>query len=136
MQSGLIDTVATSPVAALILQWHTQIKYVTNIPLIYVYGVLAVDKKQFQKIAEPDRAVVKQIMTKTFADIDEQNRTDDIKAIAALKNQGITFITPSGPVLAEWRTTAARAVDKMVADGTLPKDAVNQINQLLKEFHD
>ncbi len=136
MQSGLIDTVATSPVAALILQWHTQIKYVTNIPLIYLYGVLAVDKKQFLKIAEPDRAVVKQIMTKTFADIDNQNRTDDIKAIAALKNQGIQFITPSGPVLEEWRTTAAKATDKMVADGTLPKDAVDQINRLLKAFHD
>ncbi len=136
MQSGLIDTVATSPVAALILQWHTQIKYVTNIPLIYLYGILAVDKKQFLKIGESDRAVVKQIMTKTFADIDARNRTDDIKAIAALKNQGIQFITPSGPVLEEWRETAARATDEMVAAGTLPKGVVEQINQLLKEFHD
>ncbi len=136
MQSGLIDTVATSPVAALILQWHTQIKYVTNIPLIYLYGILAVDKKQFLKIGEPDRAIVKQIMTKTFADIDARNRTDDIKAIAALKNQGIQFITPSGPVLEEWRITAARATDEMVAAGTLPKDVVEQIDQLLKEFHD
>mgnify|MGYP005846074737 CR=1 FL=1 len=136
MQSGLIDTVATSPVAALILQWHTQIKYVTNIPLIYLYGILAVDKKQFLKIGEPDRAVVTQIMTKSFADIDARNRTDDIKAIAALENQGIRFITPSGPVLEEWQITAAKATEKMVEEGTLPKGVVEQINQLLEEFHD
>jgi TRAP-type transport system periplasmic protein len=136
LQSGLIDTVATSAVAAVILQWHTQIRYVTDIPLIYLYGVLAVDKKQFLKIAEPDRTVVKQIMTQAFEEIDRQNREDDVKAIAALKNQEIQFITPSGPVLDEWRTTADRATDKMVATGMLPADVVAKIDELLKAFHE
>jgi TRAP-type transport system periplasmic protein len=136
LQSGLIDTVATSAVAAVILQWHTQIRYVTDIPLIYLYGVLAVDKKQFLKIAGPDRTVVKQIMTQAFEEIDRQNREDDIKAIAALKNQEIQFITPSGPVLDEWRTTADRATEKMVATGMLPADVVEKIDALLKVFHE
>lgn len=29
LQTGLIDTVAISPVAAIVLQWHTQVKYLT-----------------------------------------------------------------------------------------------------------
>ncbi|MBA3012924.1 MAG: C4-dicarboxylate ABC transporter, partial [Desulfobacula sp.] len=55
LQSGLIDTVATSPVGAIVLQWHTQIKYVTNIPLIYLYAVLAIDKDQFLKLPPQDQ---------------------------------------------------------------------------------
>ena len=50
LQSGLINTVATSPVGAIVLQWHTQIKYVTNIPLIHLHAVLAIDKKKFSEI--------------------------------------------------------------------------------------
>ena len=33
LQTGLINTVATSPVGAITLQWHDQIKYVTNLKL-------------------------------------------------------------------------------------------------------
>jgi TRAP-type C4-dicarboxylate transport system substrate-binding protein len=33
LQTGLIDIVAMSPIGALVLQWHTKIKYVTEIPL-------------------------------------------------------------------------------------------------------
>ncbi|MCG8566030.1 MAG: TRAP transporter substrate-binding protein DctP, partial [Desulfobacterales bacterium] len=80
LQSGLIDTVATSPIGAVILQWHTQIKYITNIPLIYLHAVLAIDKKRFNRISKADRAVVSQIMTRIFSEIDHQNREDDSKA--------------------------------------------------------
>jgi len=32
LQTGLIDTVATSAVGAIALQWHTQVKYLTEMP--------------------------------------------------------------------------------------------------------
>jgi TRAP-type C4-dicarboxylate transport system substrate-binding protein len=135
LQSGLIDTVATSPVGAIVLQWHTQIKYVTNIPLIYLYAVLAIDKKNFMKISPQDQEIVTRIMTQAFEQIDLQNREDDSKAIEALKNQGIEFITPDKAVQAEWLKTAETASRKMVESGTLPRDAVDKMDRLLLEFH-
>jgi TRAP-type transport system periplasmic protein len=135
LQSGLIDTVATSPVGAIVLQWHTQIKYVTNIPLIYLYAVLAIDKKKFVKISSQDQAVVTRVMTRAFKQIGLQNREDDSKAVAALKNQGIEFITPDKAIREEWIKTAGKASQKMVDSGTLPKAAVDKMDRLLKEFH-
>jgi TRAP-type C4-dicarboxylate transport system substrate-binding protein len=135
LQSGLIDTVATSPVGAIVLQWHTQIKYVTNIPLIYLYAVLAIDKKKFVKISPQDQAVVTRVMTRAFEQIGLQNREDDSKAVAALKNQGIEFITPDKAIREEWLKTAGTASQKMVESGTLPKEAVDKMDRLLKEFH-
>ena len=134
LQSGLIDTVATSPVGAIVLQWHTQIKYVTNIPLIYLHAVLAIDKKKFLKIAPLDQEIVSRVMTRAFNEIGLQNRQDDGKAIAALKNQGIEFITPEEAVIEQWRQTAGKASQKMVESGTLPKEAADQLDGLLKEF--
>ncbi|MBU3950606.1 MAG: TRAP transporter substrate-binding protein DctP [Proteobacteria bacterium] len=134
LQSGLIDTVATSPVGAIVLQWHTQIKYVTNIPLIYLYAVLAIDKDQFLKLPPQDQEIVTRIMTLAFHQIDLQNREDDGKAIVALKNQGIKFITPGKPVQDQWLKIAENASLEMINSGILPKDAGYRLDSLLKEF--
>ncbi len=135
LQTGLIDTVATSPVGAIVLQWHTQIKYVTNIPLIYLHAIFAVDKAAFLKIAEPDRKIVTQIMTNASKEIDVQNREDDINAIQALKNRGVIFITPSKDALDEWQRIADIASKKMVESGVLPRDVVDQLDRYLADFH-
>ncbi|MBT6338507.1 MAG: TRAP transporter substrate-binding protein DctP [Desulfobacula sp.] len=135
LQSGLINTVATSPVGAVVLQWHTQIEYITNIPLIYLHAVLAVDKEKFLKINEQDRKIVTQIMTKALNKIDIQNREDDINAIQALKNRGITFITPSKDDLADWQKIADVASKKMVESGILPRDMADRLDNHLIDFH-
>jgi TRAP-type C4-dicarboxylate transport system substrate-binding protein len=135
LQSGLINTVATSPVGAIVLQWHTQIRYVTNIPLIYLHAVLAIDKKKFSKIAEQDKKITEQIMTKAMKEIGIQNKKDNFKAIQALKNQGITFINPSQKNIDEWHSAARNASEKMVDSGVLPQKIVNQMNRHLADFH-
>ncbi len=135
LQSGLINTVATSPVGAIVLQWHTQIKYVTNIPLIYLHAVLAIEKKKFLKISEADQKIVSQVMTQALKQIDTQNRIDDIKAIQTLKKRGIKFIDPPKEALDEWYKVAGIASQKMIKSGVLPQKIVDKLNVHLKEFH-
>lgn len=135
LQSGLINTVAISPVAAIVLQWHTQIKYVTHIPLIYLHAVLAVQKEQFLKISAQDRDIVTQVMTAALKEIDVKNRADDISAAQTLKDRGITFITPSKEAMDTWQRIARIASKKMVAEGILPRDVVDQLDQHLADFH-
>lgn len=135
LQSGLINTVATSPVGAVVLQWHTQIKYVTNMPLIYLHAVLAVNKKTYLKISEKDRKIVTKVMTDVSKQINIQNEKDDLKAIQALKNRGITFITPPEDILAQWYDIGETASKKMVESGILPQEVVDQLDAHLKDFH-
>ncbi len=135
LQSGLINTVAASPVAAVILQWHTQVKYVTDIPLSYLHAVLAIDKKKFSKIDQNDQKIVTKAMTNAFRQIDLQNRKDDIKAIETLKKRGIKFILPSSEAMDKWRTTAEHASKEMVDSGILPRDIVETIDRHIAEFN-
>ncbi len=135
LQSGLINTVATSPVGAVVLQWHTQIKYITNLPLIYLHAVLAIDKKKFLKISEKDQKIVINVMTDASKQIDIKNREDDIKAVDALKNKGITFISPSKEALEGWNKTGEIASKKMVESGVLPQEIVDQMDKHLANFH-
>jgi TRAP-type C4-dicarboxylate transport system substrate-binding protein len=89
LQTGLIDIVAMSPVGALVLQWHTKVKYVTEIPLVYTLGFMAVDKRAFDKISDADQAVVREVMERTYRNFDEQNLIDNREAFEALLNAGI-----------------------------------------------
>lgn len=135
LQSGLINTVATSPVGAVILQWHTQIKYVTDVPLIYLHAVLAIDKKRFSKLSATDQTIVRRVMGDVSRQIDIRNREDDIRAAETLKKRGITFITPSREAMENWRETGLRASEKMIETGVIPRQKAAEMDALLKTFH-
>ncbi len=134
LQTGLIDTVATSPVAAIALQWHTQVKYLLEMPMLYLYAVLAVDKKVFDKLSAEDQKLVREEMSKAFAEIDHQNREDDGKAIEALKKQGIQFLKPTPEELNEWLKVVEAVPERLIKSGKLSESMFKSFESHLKDF--
>ena len=86
LQTGLINTVAMSPIGAIALQWHTQIKFITDMPLLYSFGVLSMDKKSFKKIKPDDQKIVREVMGRIFSLIDSQNRKNNSEALKVLNS--------------------------------------------------
>ncbi len=89
LQTGLIDIVAIPPIVALVLQWHTKVKYITEIPLVYTYGFMAIDKKAFDKIDAEDQLIVREVMTWMYRNFDKVNLVDNKGAFDALVKAGI-----------------------------------------------
>ncbi len=110
LQTGLIDTVAASPMGAIALQWHTRVKYVTDIPLMYLYGVLIIQRKAFERLQTGDQAVVREVLEATFRRLDRISREENRQAREALVNQGIRFVTPASEEQARWYELVRRAV--------------------------
>lgn len=133
LQTGLIDTVATSPVAAITLQWHTQIKHVTKVPLIYLYAVMAVQKKAFDKLKSDDQQIVRKVFSKAFVELDKESEKDNEKALAALEAQGINIITPNSEQLAAWKALGQQAAQAMIKQGSVSQPMVNKLESLLAE---
>jgi TRAP-type C4-dicarboxylate transport system substrate-binding protein len=93
LQTGLIDIVAISPIGALVLQWHTKVDYITELPLVYTLGFMAIDRKSFGKLSAGDQAIVREVMTETYERFDRQNLVDNREARDALLNSGIEVVT-------------------------------------------
>lgn len=89
LQTGLIDIVAIPPIVGLVLQWHTKVKYITRMPLVYSFGFMAIDKKEFDKISDEDKLIVRDVMTKTYLNFDKGNLLDNQDAFDALVKSGI-----------------------------------------------
>ncbi|MFW5443469.1 MAG: TRAP transporter substrate-binding protein DctP [Methylococcaceae bacterium] len=134
LQTGMINTVAGTPTGALALQWHTKIKYVTDLPISYVFGVLVLNEKFFKKISAQDQAIVSEVMAQVAQDVDKQSRKDNINAIAALKSQGIEFITVEPGVVNELNNLMESANQDIIKNSGLTEDLVGQFEKHLLDF--
>jgi TRAP-type C4-dicarboxylate transport system substrate-binding protein len=115
LQTGLIDTVGTPPIGAIALQWHTAVKYLTETPLMYTYGMLLFDQKTFRRIAPRDQGIVRGVIEEGFRELNKQNRSDNENAKQALRKQGITFVHPSPEDLDNLNAIATRATQRLAA---------------------
>lgn len=134
LQTGIIDTVASSPIATVALQWHTQVKYITEVPLSYFVGALAIDKKAFAKLTAADQLVVREVMGKVFVDVSLQNRKDNVAAYNALLKQGIKVVKPSAAEMVEWEKYAELANTAIVKAGIVSQPAATQMGAALVAF--
>lgn len=114
LQTGLINTVITSPIGALALQWHTHVNYAVDLPLNYLTAMLIIDKKVFRKLSETDQAIVREVMTKVYKTIDAQNKSDNEKAKQALINQGVKFIRLNDSEQSEWLRAGDQVIKEMI----------------------
>ncbi len=134
LQTGLINAVAISPIGALVLQWHTQISYLTDVPLIYIYAILAIDRNAFNKISSGDQLITRKVMNRVFKDIDKQNRNDNIKAINGLKSQGIQFVKLDNHELNKWQKLASTVSSNLIKSGALSQDMIDMLEKYLTEY--
>ncbi|WP_373501392.1 TRAP transporter substrate-binding protein DctP [Desulfococcus sp.] len=134
LQTGLIDTVTTSPIGAVALQWHTQVKHLMNVPFMYINALLVADQKAFSRLSAEDQPVVREVLSRMFADIDRQNREDNIKAMEALRNQGINFIAPTGEALAELRERSEKVPLRLVESGRISEAIVRSLEDGLDAY--
>ena len=134
LQTGLLDIVAMSPVGALVLQWHTKVKYITELPLVYTLGFMAVDKKAFDRISESDQAIVHEVMRNTYIKFDEVNIQDDIGALKALKNAGIESVPFSLDEYREIRAVLQSSNEKLGARGLFSAELYDEMMSYIAEY--
>ncbi|MEW8396877.1 MAG: TRAP transporter substrate-binding protein DctP [Candidatus Thiodiazotropha sp.] len=134
LQTGLIDTIASAPVGAIALQWHTRVNYLTQVPLAYLYATLVLTETAFNKLQKPDRSVVREILGATFDRIDRQNRMDNEKALAALQKQGIEFVSPSADQQQAWEQHANTTLNKLSEEKLFSKAMFSRMQTLVQQY--
>jgi len=134
LQTGLIDTVGASAIGAIALQWHTRVKYLTDTPLIYLYGALLVARRAFSKLDARDQIVVREVMSEIATRLKRETREDDRRARQALQNQGITFVTPSRETVMGLHRSVAVTADRLAREGVVPPQLLEKLRAHLDEY--
>jgi TRAP-type C4-dicarboxylate transport system substrate-binding protein len=127
LQTELIDTVMGPPAATIILQWNTGVSYITELPLAYIYAMLIVDKKHFNKIAPADQSVVREVMERVYRGFEQQGNDDNEKAYKALLEDGMKPVTPDQGQIPEWHKAVQASNHKIAAEGVIDIALLNEV---------
>ncbi|MFL2547461.1 MAG: TRAP transporter substrate-binding protein DctP [Candidatus Rariloculaceae bacterium] len=134
LQTGLLDVVAASTVVALVLQWHTKVKYVTDLPIAYALGIFAIDNRVFDRLSAADQELVRGVMSGVMASLDAQTRTDNLEAEAVLRDAGIEFVPVHSDQIPGWRTTIEGLYTELRERRDIDADLLDKLLAILEEY--
>jgi TRAP-type C4-dicarboxylate transport system substrate-binding protein len=135
LQTGLIDVIGASPLAAIAFQWHTQVKYFSPTPFSYIYALLVIDARVMKKISPADRQILHEVLERIYLKLDKENRLENEQAEAALLKQGIIEEKPMAQ-LAQMRATTEVALGERAADGLFSAERYAEVKALIQQFRD
>lgn len=134
LQTGLIDYIATPPVAAVLLQWYTKVDYITDFPLAYTIGVLVVDKRPFSKLDAADQAAFREIMGQAYERVDAASRADNVSADKALEENGLEIVQPADSERQRWDALGRDLRMRLVADDIVSAEIVTELDTHLETY--
>ncbi len=134
LQTGLLDTVAGIPTGVIAFQWYTSVNYLTDVPLMFLTGMLAIDSKAFDRIKPDDQKVVREVMGAIFRKLNAVNRTDNESARSALLNQGIEFVHPDAAEKDHWESMAKQGREKMISRAQYTPALVEEMLGYIQEY--
>ena len=134
LETGLVSIVASSPVGAVAFQWYTRVKYLTDLPVSYIYGTLALDRRAVERLEPADQQVLQEVMTGIYRDFDNKSREDNEAARQAMLAQGLTVIVPQTAEAATWREKAAGLARQLSTEGLYSSQFFHDVAQDLKDY--
>jgi TRAP-type transport system periplasmic protein len=129
LNTGRIDTVYNAPLAALTLQWHTQVKYYSDFPLAIAIGATLVSKKVFDALKPEHQKIVKEVAEKHHVALNTRVRADNDKALVQLRQAGLKPVVVSAEGKKEF-IDVAHKVAQQFAPRYYPKALLERVMKL------
>ncbi len=123
LQTGMIEVLPTTPLAALSLQWFRQTPYMSELGLAPLVGATIVTRRAWERISEADRAAIRATARKLEAELEREIPAQDDRAIREMRNRGLESVPVVGS--AEWHATAT-VFARTMRESMVPPEVYDQ----------
>jgi len=127
LQTELIDTIMGPPAGTIVLQWNTGVSHITELPLAYIFAMLVVDRKYFDRIQPDDQAIVREVMERVYRGFDQQGNVDNEKAFQALLDDGMQPVKPDQGQVPVWREAVKASNHDLASEGVVDTALLDEI---------
>jgi TRAP-type C4-dicarboxylate transport system substrate-binding protein len=118
LNTGMIDALPASPIAALAFQWNKQAPYMLDIGLTPVVGGTVITKQAWNRISETDRAKILESGHGVETRLNKDVPNGDKLSVALMGSQGLKVTKAEGN---EWKAEAEKLSAAMRGQ-MIPKD--------------
>jgi TRAP-type C4-dicarboxylate transport system substrate-binding protein len=133
LQTRLVEVVYAPPTGAISLQWFTRIKYLTDVPLVYVAGGLVVRKDIFQQIPQPLQPTILESFQNHLNQLKIVTRNENRDAVKVMVKNRIKIITPSKDQVNEFKTLSNKAMGHL-ENQSFSKKVLEEVNTFLEIY--
>jgi TRAP-type C4-dicarboxylate transport system substrate-binding protein len=131
LQTGLVEVVYTPPTGAISLQWFTKIKYIIDVPLVYLAGGVVVKKEIFKQMSQPHQNLVLETFQPRLDQLKSVTRNENREAINVMMKHGAKIITPSKDQVEEFKRLSNKAMGH-IGGQTFSKKVLDEVISLLE----
>lgn len=134
LQTGLINGAYTSPLAALVLQWHTRVKYMMNLPLADASGAVVITKKKFDELPSDLQEILLRNGRKYMRELTVKSRKENADAITAMKKSGIQLIEVTSQQAVQDYIAAGQRARRSLVGTFYDQDFLERVEKAVEEF--
>ena len=125
LQTGMVDTLPASALAAVSLQWYTRLKFISKRNSGIIVGATIIRKDKFEALTEDQQKVLADTGIRAHKALNRSIRRDDDKSYAAVLKRGITEVDTSEHE-AEW-DEVSKKVRERLAGRVYPKSLLDAV---------
>ena len=125
LQTGMVDTLPASALAAVSLQWYTRLKYISKRNSGIIVGATIVRTDKFEALTEDQQNVLASTGIRAHKALNRSIRRDDDKSYATVLKRGLTAVDTSEHQ-AEWEE-AGRQVRERLTGRVYPKSLLDAV---------
>jgi len=133
LQTGMVEVVYAPPAGAISLQWFTRVKYLTDVPVIYLAGAIVMKKNVFNTMPQAVQDVIVESFKSFQGRFKEVVRSQNQEAIKVMEKHGIQVLKPSKEEIQKFRTLSSKAMQHL---GTryLSKEVLAEVYGYLEAY--
>jgi TRAP-type C4-dicarboxylate transport system substrate-binding protein len=94
LSTNLVDTVCLTPFHVVAFRWHTDLKYLADVPLFRGVGAFLVTKDMWDKISPESQSKIMKVLRHVSEETNTANREANEKATELLIKAGVSILPP------------------------------------------
>lgn len=133
LETGMIDSFYSVPVAAAAFQWYWRISYMLDYPMANSTGGFLMNKSVFDALSEKNQSIIKRLTRKYCNELIKLTRGSNQEARSILSEAGVNFVKPSAPQIKRFEKNAAKAYERSIP-GLYSREIFDRIKQILEAY--
>lgn len=133
LQTGMIDALPIIPYYALATQVYTVANYMLDVNWLPLVGALIISKKTWDAMTPETQAALSAAANEAGMQFQARGRQEGVEAVVAMQKRGLSVVSISPAVQAEWRATGEQ-LNPRVRGTVVPADMFDEVVRLLAEY--